>query len=315
MNLQEAVTEFNGIVSRLKPEILPLFLVKLKNSYCSDSNLSEMCSSNEDRMMASIQTDIRKLVPLDALAPGETLVPPGAQIEDCDAATSLHVDAFLYDEDTLDTLVDEGKISRNFCTKCGSHEVKPLTFLSHSASLQQVKFIFQHLVPRLEGKTVLDIGSRLGAVLYGAYYYSSASRIIGVEMNEFFHGLQSDVVQRYNMSDRVSVICADICTQLEAIQSADVVIMNNVFEFFASKDIQSKIWGLLYENIRKKGTIVITSPSLEESLYKLGITIDIGTWLKPSPMEEYLAAGNFILFGSEDSDDSDLANIHMYRVL
>ena len=39
-------------------------------------------------------------------------------------------------------------------------------FISHSMSREQLKFIFCDLLPDLSGKTVLDIGSRMGPVLY-----------------------------------------------------------------------------------------------------------------------------------------------------
>jgi len=40
-------------------------------------------------------------------------------------------------------------------------------FISHSMSKEDVKFIFNNLVPNLSGKMVVDVGSRLGPVLYG----------------------------------------------------------------------------------------------------------------------------------------------------
>ena len=49
------------------------------------------------------------------------------QNADCDPRTTIHVDAFLYDEDVIDELCDEGKMSRNYCTQCGSRDVKPLS--------------------------------------------------------------------------------------------------------------------------------------------------------------------------------------------
>ena len=39
-------------------------------------------------------------------------------------------------------------------------------FISHSMSREQLKFIFCDLLPDMNGKTVLDIGSRMGPVLY-----------------------------------------------------------------------------------------------------------------------------------------------------
>lgn len=39
-------------------------------------------------------------------------------------------------------------------------------FVSHSASTQQMKYLFEDLLPDLHNKTVIDVGSRLGVVLY-----------------------------------------------------------------------------------------------------------------------------------------------------
>lgn len=127
--------------------------------------------------------------------------------------TTVHVDGFLYDDDLVDQLCDEGQMSRNYCTQCGSHRVAPLSmsilflcmflwsiliiyscmlknqfyclcllqslfsslslsscttdFISHSMTLKQLRFVMQHLLPSLQGKILLDVGSRTGAVLYG----------------------------------------------------------------------------------------------------------------------------------------------------
>lgn len=87
----------------------------------------------------------------------------------------MHVDGFLYTEDDVDELCDAGKLSRNFCQKCGSKDTKPLNFISHSASVVQLQFMFQVLLKgeRSKGKVVLDVGSRLGAVLYAVSFYAS----------------------------------------------------------------------------------------------------------------------------------------------
>lgn len=44
---------------------------------------------------------------------------------------TVHVDAFLYDEETVDHLCEEGKMSRNFCLSCGSHRTAPMGNFSH----------------------------------------------------------------------------------------------------------------------------------------------------------------------------------------
>ena len=62
--------------------------------------------------------------------------------------------------------------------------------------------IFRDLLPPLDGKTLLDVGSRLGAVLYGAHVYSSAERIVGVEMNAEFAKISERTVTKYGMKVR-----------------------------------------------------------------------------------------------------------------
>lgn len=42
-----------------------------------------------------------------------------------------------------------------------------LVYISHSISRRALCYMFKTCLPKLKGKTVLDVGSRLGAVLYG----------------------------------------------------------------------------------------------------------------------------------------------------
>jgi hypothetical protein len=88
------------------------------------------------------------------------------------------VDGFLYGDDTeIDQLCESGHMSRSFCGDCHSKNIEDLSkqvsvisqkdFISHSATVAQLKFIFsKDILGDLSGKTVVDVGSRLGAVLY-----------------------------------------------------------------------------------------------------------------------------------------------------
>jgi len=103
-------------------------------------------------------------------------------------------------------------------------------FISHSASVLQLQFLYQvALANKTSGKTILDIGSRLGAVLYSVsgwlsktrlpktmcqkinhsplqgYLFSEAKKLIGVEINSWFHNVQVDTVAKYKMKDRIEV--------------------------------------------------------------------------------------------------------------
>lgn len=39
---------------------------------------------------------------------------------------TVHVDAFLYDEDQVDSLCEDGTMSRSYCLACGSFKTAPL---------------------------------------------------------------------------------------------------------------------------------------------------------------------------------------------
>lgn len=40
---------------------------------------------------------------------------------------TVHVDGFLYSEEDVDDLCDEGKMSRNYCLDCKSKKCAPLS--------------------------------------------------------------------------------------------------------------------------------------------------------------------------------------------
>ncbi|KAK2814554.1 hypothetical protein Q5P01_000239 [Channa striata] len=109
-------------------------------------------------------------------------------------------------------------MSRTYCVNCGSSRtLDPLgDFISHSFSVSELQFLFQNVLPDLSGRV-------LGAVLYGGCVYSSASQLISVDLSEAFVQMQNNVLLRFRLNDRVQDVL---------LQNADVLIMNNVFEFF-----------------------------------------------------------------------------------
>jgi hypothetical protein len=80
---------------------------------------------------------------------------------------SVFVDAFLYDDDAVDELCDARRLSRCYCPDTTRPKVcLPLNFLSHSMSVAELGFIFSsRCLGDLQGRTVCDVGSRLGPVL------------------------------------------------------------------------------------------------------------------------------------------------------
>lgn len=130
---------------------------------------------------------------------------------------------------------------------------------------------------------MIDIGSRIGAVLYGAYYFSKASKIIGVEMNTELCRLQEGIVEMYKLGDRVQIVEDDMCNLGELIRTGDVIILNNVFDWFMLPELQVKMWQFLRTTLAT-GCLVVSIPSLEASLGPLNTGIDLATWVRPVDM-------------------------------
>uniref|UniRef100_W5K5R5 Zgc:109986 n=1 Tax=Astyanax mexicanus TaxID=7994 RepID=W5K5R5_ASTMX len=304
MNFNEAKNEILQTLGRTDPQELAKIIDWLKNS----DDLDDLLVDNQKAILMSIAEDLRPCLPLEAMFPSETMAIQKTQQT---SKPTVHVDAFLYDEETVDSLCEDRKMSRNYCLNCGSHSTAPLEFISHSFSVSELRFLFHHVLPDLTGRLVMDVGSRLGTVLYGGYLYSSAARLVGVEMSEEFVKLQTMVVEKYAFGDRIQVIHADICTQAALVQNADVLIMNNVFEYFMEPKDQAKAWNFISQNFLKKGALLVTVPSIQEALISLqasnGLT-EIGHWL-----EEVLL--DYSAYLQSDTELDFLKQIHLYRVL
>lgn len=114
----------------------------------------------------------------------------------------------------------------------------------------------------LRGKTILDVGSRIGAFLYGSYVYSKDARIVGIEMNAELCAIQRKIIDKFKFDDRIEVVNEDVMNCADLVSTSDFIFLHNVFEFFVSNDDQKKIWQFLKQNT-KKGAVLITIPSLE----------------------------------------------------
>ena len=111
-------------------------------------------------------------------------------------------------------------------------------------------------------------------------------------------------MQKFNLNDRIEVIQDDILNQIEVIKSADVLILNNVFEFFLDPEQQKKIWQFLFENMQKEGCKIVTIPSLRDSISHLGLESKGNQWVKEKKLK-YPADLN-------EEEQEDLELIHLY---
>ncbi|XP_064280039.1 uncharacterized protein LOC135302927 isoform X4 [Passer domesticus] len=265
---------------------LPRLLHWMRNAHDFD----ELVVSNNDVVLRNIAEDLRNRLPIEAMFTSEHQAVQKIQQH---PLPMIHVDAFLYDDDVVDSLCEEGKMSRSYCTECGSYKTASLEFISHSFSLMELKFLYHHVLPDLTGK---------------GYLYSSASQLYGVEMNADFCQLQEMMITKYEFIDRIKVVHADICTQPSLLQKADVVVMNNVFEYFLDRQEQARAWEFIACNVRKRGSLLVTVPSLEESLSKLQTDIQLGQWVEEVQL-------NYDVYIEKDVDREALEQIHLYKIL
>ncbi|XP_067222885.1 uncharacterized protein zgc:109986 [Chanodichthys erythropterus] len=306
MNFNDAKNEILQVLSKTERQHLPKLLEWLKTS----DDLDDFLVDNQSVILQSIAEDLRACLPLEAMAPSETMAIQKTQQKH---HPTVHVDAFLYDEETVDSLCEEGKISRNYCLNCGSHRTAPLEFISHSFSIPELQFLFHNVLPDLTGKLVVDVGSRLGAVLFGGYLYSAASQLVGVEISSEFVKLQTMAVEKYGFSDRIQVIHADIRSQAALVQNTDVLIMNNVFEFFMEPSDQMQAWLFINQNFRKKGALLVTVPSIQEALTLLQDAVFLETLALSQWIEEVQI--DYTVYQKNDTDPDSFKQIHLYRVL
>jgi hypothetical protein len=134
----------------------------------------------------------------------------------------------------------------------------------------------------------MDVGSRLGAVLYYAHVFTPTKKLIGVEVNQYFANLQKKMVLKHKMNDRIEVLETDVMKVGKLInEQCDILIMHNVFEFFCSNKDHVAIWKKLKtELLRKKGLKLLCCPPIENSLQDAGITdMPIKDWVKVIPMQ------------------------------
>uniref|UniRef100_UPI0037E94A50 uncharacterized protein n=1 Tax=Semicossyphus pulcher TaxID=241346 RepID=UPI0037E94A50 len=300
MDFNEAKSELKQLLSRTSPTHLRKLLNWVRNS----DELDELLSDNRKVILQNISEELRGRLPADAMLPSETTAHSKMQ-QRC--RPTVHVDSFLFDEDEVDSRCEEGTMSRSFCLSCGSFRTAPLDFISHSFSISELQFLFENVLPDLSGRMLVDVGSRLGAVLYGGYVFSSASRLVGVELSDEFVRLQNDIVLKYNLTDRIQVLHSDVCLQNVLLQNADVLVMNNVFEFFMEPTQQVRAWRFIIENFRKKGSLLVTVPSLQESLNTLQEALQPG-WVEELPVDYDVYLGG-------DTDPDALRQIHLYRVM
>ena len=256
---------------------------ELEPSVQNSGHISAEKKKNErkaDVLLSCIKGSLKEKIPFNGIMNSEIIRFPtfGTDVNLNDK-NCVHVDAFLYDDDDVELLVESGKISNNYCKDCNSSKIEPMTFISHSVSKDRLKHIFKMCLPSLKGKVILDVGSRFGVVLYAAYAYTEATKIIGVEINQELCDIQKYIIEKFKLSDRLIVLEGDIIDKGSDVSEANVIVLMNVFEWFLNFEEQVKVWNYLHATI-KSGTFIVASPPIETSLELIDSEIDVKCWLQ-----------------------------------
>uniref|UniRef100_A0A0N4VSP8 Methyltranfer_dom domain-containing protein n=1 Tax=Haemonchus placei TaxID=6290 RepID=A0A0N4VSP8_HAEPC len=271
----------------------------------------------------------RRYVPDGSVETEKIVWPSSGHDADCGERNTVHVDCFLYDDNALQEMINAGKL--RYCVDCGSRNVKDLNFISHSLAHCQLEFIFTQLVPlksQPEGFHVLDIGSRLGAVIYAASLYGCGKvSVTGVELNEELVKLQKEVIRNFDLQN-IEVVCADVRAEPNLVSRADLIVMNNVFSFFMEADEQAACFEFVHQHA-KKGCLIVHNPEIETVLAHLRLSFTAEEWLeKVSALSDWLKVllnpvflvqipinEDCEMFASGDKDVlSDCETLGFYRV-
>jgi len=111
------------------------------------------------------------------------------------------------------------------------------------------------------------------------------------------------------MGSRVKVVHADVMSVPELLTSADVIVLNNVFEFFAaSPEDEINAWAFLATHA-SPGALLVVTPSLDETGERLGkaVASSFRQWVRPlPPRREWM---------DPVDDDEDMSIISLYQVV
>ncbi|ETN78965.1 methyltransferase domain protein [Necator americanus] len=311
LSLKEACEQFESLINRVKQR--EQFIDWIHNTYCEGEDSAKPLFVTEaiDKLR-EIADHIRIRVPDGTVKSEKINWPTSGHDADCEERNTVHVDCFLYDDHALEGMMKTGKLQRRYCVDCGSKNIKDLNFISHSMAHCQLEFMFTQLVPlrsQVEGFRVLDIGSRLGAVIFAASLYGCGRvTVTGVEINEEFIKLQEDVIRKFSLQN-IEVVHADIRNKEDLVSQADMIIMNNVFSFFMNADEQASCFEFIHK-YAKKGCFIIHNPEIETVFAHLKLPFTTKEWLQRISTED-----DCDMFANGDKDVlSDCKMLGFYRV-
>ena len=228
-------------------------------------------------------------VDLDDEAQSEVTGSDASGFTKMDGTNTYLCDGFLYNQRDQDTLEEGGRLRCCYCPDCGAlyptgterclrrrgssaatdadgadlecgGKVEPRRWVTNSLPLDQGMRVFTGLLPAagvsssdLRGKTVVDVGSRLGNNLLATALLTDASHAVGIEINETIAALSIEhIAESASLANAqsllftpeartaMSVLCIDVRepTALKTLERADVLMFSNPFELHMTREEQ-----------------------------------------------------------------------------
>ena len=90
-------------------------------------------------------------------------------------------------------------------------------------------------------------------------------------MNDELCRLQRQLVDKFSLADRISIIEAEMTSRPDVLASADVVFVNNVSEWFVTTpEFRVTMWQFIRQHL-KPGALLVTIPDIETALNSLKV--------------------------------------------
>ncbi|AKM79307.1 TPA: hypothetical protein DEQ95_02660 [Candidatus Beckwithbacteria bacterium] len=129
--------------------------------------------------------------------------------------------------------------------------------------------LFKEGFKKIKGRTVLDIGSGTGAI--SLYLAKKGFNVVGIEISKKAVDISEKSARSFNLRNKTRFIRGDFNRGLKVNKKFDLVICSEILEHLKNEEV---ILFKIHKLIKKGGKIIITVPSYNAPLYRIGYAKD-----------------------------------------
>lgn len=90
-------------------------------------------------------------------------------------------------------------------------------------------------------------------------------------MNPDHCRVQRQIIENFSLADRISVVEAEMTSRPDVVASADVLIVNNISEWFVpTPEFRVTMWQFIRQHL-KPGALLVTIPDIQTALSSLQV--------------------------------------------